>query len=353
LQKSKKLNKTRPIFGGYSLALLPIGAALGVKALIDTGGQALAPALITILLIIALATLDALAGFVAGSVFFLGTLVAGNIFSRSEALTVLGLMVIFFAPALLASAVRPLRRLVNNSDELWERLTDYVLAILLTGWIVEKMINALNGLSGVQLAVTYQAGAIAIASACFITLRIIGEDIATYLYPVRLEGVTVDLPDPSVLQRINSGVIKTFFFVLLATPYVGFNLQLILAGIIFVFPIIADLTIVNKLPRATIFDRFNPKGTFKLVLLAFVGALLGTVLQDRFTNPTEFLKWCFVIVAIPGFILSIIGWFADNPKRDWKTSQVGRWVYRLSGILIFLAAIQIVRGADLAGWIIG
>jgi len=55
----------------------------------------------------------------------------------------------------------------------------------------------------------------------------------------------------------------------------------------------------------------------------------------------------------PGFILSIIGWFADNPKRDWKTSQVGRWVYRLSGILIFLAAIQIVRGADLAGWIIG
>jgi hypothetical protein len=342
----------RAIFGGYSLALFPIGAALGVKALIDTGGQALAPALITILLIIALATLDALAGFVAGSVFFVGTLLAGNIFSRSEALTVLGLMVIFFAPALLASAVRPLRRLVHDSDELWERLTDYVLAILLTGWIVQKMINALNGLSGVQLAVTYQAGTIAIASACFIALRIIGEDIATYLYPVRLEGVTVDLPDPSVLQQINSGVIKTFFFVLLATPYVGFNLQLILAGIIFVIPIIAGLTFVDKLPRATIFDRFNPKGTFKLVLLTFIGTLLGTVMQNNFSDPTEFLRWCFVIVAIPGFILSIISWFADNPERDWKSSQFGRWVYRVSGIIIFLAVIQIVRGVDLASWLV-
>ena len=342
----------RAMFGGYSLALLPIGALLGVKALIDTRGQALAPALITILLIVALAILDALAGFVAASVFFVGVLLTGNVFSRSEALTVLGLMAIFFAPALLASAIRPLRRLVNDSDELWERITDYVLAILLTGWIVEKMINALNGLSGVQLAVTYQAGTIAIASACFIALRIIGEDIATYLYPVRLEGVTVDLPDPSVLQRINSGVIKTFFFVLLATPYVGFNLQLILAGIIFVIPIIAGLTFVDKLPRATIFDRLNPKGTFKFALLAFIGTLLGTAMQDRFSDPTEFLKWCFVIVAIPGFILAIISWFADNPEKDWKTSQIGRWFYRLSGVLILIVVIQIVRGADLVGWVL-
>jgi hypothetical protein len=342
----------RTIFGGYSLSLYPLGALLGVKALIDTRGQALAPVLITILLIVALAVLDAFAGFVAASIFFVGTLIAGNVFSRSEALTVLGLMAIFFAPALLASAIRPLRRLVHDSDELWERITDYALTILLTGWIVEKMINALNGLAGVQLAVTYQARTIAIVSACLIALRIIGEDVATYLYPVRLESVTVDLPAPSTRQQITSGIIKTFFFVLLATPYVGFNPQLILAGIIFVIPMIAGLTFADKLPRSIVFDRLNPKGTLKFVLLAFVGTLLGTMLQENFADPTEFLKWCFVIVAIPGFLLSIISWFADSPAKDWKTSRFGRVVYRLVGVGVLLIVLQIVRGADLTSWLL-
>lgn len=342
----------RAIFGGYSLSLYPLGALLGVKALIDTRGQALAPVLITILLIVALAVLDAFAGFVAASIFFVGTLIAGNVFSRSEALTVLGLMAIFFAPALLASAIRPLRRLVHDSDELWERITDYALTILLTGWIVEKMINALNGLAGVQLAVTYQARTIAIVSACLIALRIIGEDVATYLYPVRLESVTVDLPAPSTRQQITSGIIKTFFFVLLATPYVGFNPQLILAGIIFVIPMIAGLTFADKLPRSIVFDRLNPKGTLKFVLLAFVGTLLGTMLQENFADPTEFLKWCFVIVAIPGFLLSIISWFADSPAKDWKTSRFGRVVYRLVGVGVLLIVLQIVRGADLTSWLL-
>jgi len=342
----------RAIFGGYSLSLYPLGALLGVKALIDTRGQALAPVLITILFIVALAVLDAFAGFVAASIFFVGTLIAGNVFSRSEALTVLGLMAIFFAPALLASAIRPLRRLVHDSDELWERITDYALTILLTGWIVEKMINALNGLAGVQLAVTYQARTIAIVSACLIALRIIGEDVATYLYPVRLESVTVDLPAPSTRQQITSGIIKTFFFVLLATPYVGFNPQLILAGIIFVIPMIAGLTFADKLPRSIVFDRLNPKGTLKFVLLAFVGTLLGTMLQENFADPTEFLKWCFVIVAIPGFLLSIISWFADSPAKDWKTSRFGRVVYRLVGVGVLLIVLQIVRGADLTSWLL-
>ncbi len=342
----------RAIFGGYSLSLYPLGALLGVKALIDTRGQALAPVLITILFIVALAVLDAFAGFVAASIFFVGTLIAGNVFSRSEALTVLGLMAIFFAPALLASAIRPLRRLVHDSDELWERITDYALTILLTGWIVEKMINALNGLAGVQLAVTYQARTIAIVSACLIALRIIGEDVATYLYPVRLESVTVDLPAPSTRQQITSGIIKTFFFVLLATPYVGFNLQLILAGIIFVIPMIAGLTFADKLPRSSMFERLNPKGTLKFVLLAFVGTLLGAMLQENFADPTEFLKWCFVIVAIPGFLLSIISWFAESPAKDWKTWRFGRVVYRLVGVGVLLIVLQIVRGADLTSWLL-
>lgn len=340
----------RAMFGGYSLFVLPLGIVFGVKAVIDTGGQALAPLLLTVLAIVAIAILDAFAGAIAAAVFFIGTLVAGGIASRSEALTILGVMAIFIAPALLASSIRPLRRLVSTTDGKWERLTDYALAVLLTGWLVNKMVNALNGLSGVQLALTYQANTIAFLAATFVLLRMMGEDFATYLYPTRLQKVSVELNDPSRLQQVTSSVIKVAFFLLLATPYVGVNLQLALAGIIFVTPLIAGLTFVDSLPKFEILDRFLPKATLKLVLLTIIGSLLMAVLQALFSDPTEFLRWAFVIAAIPGLLVSVVEWFSAEPKHDWKSTRSGRWAYRLAGFLVFLITIQMVRGADLTGW---
>jgi hypothetical protein len=76
------------------------------------------------------------------------------------------------------------------------------------------------------------------------------------------------------------------------------------------------------------------------------------MLQENFADPTEFLKWCFVIVAIPGFLLSIISWFAESPAKDWKTSRFGRLVYRLVGVGVLLIVLQIVRGADLTSWLL-
>ena len=336
----------RAMFGGYSLALAPIGLLLGVKSLLDTGAQALAPSLFTLLGILAVAILDASAGAVAAIIYFSGTLLSGGISSRSEALTVLGVMAIFIAPALLASAIRPLRRLVTTAAGSWERLTDYALAVLLTGWIVEKMVNALNGLSGVQLAVTYQARTIAIVASAFIFVRMVGEDAATYLYPQRLRQVTIELEEPTRLQKITSSVIKVSFFLLLATPYVGVNLQLILAGIIFVLPLIVNLTFVESLPKFSQIDWILPKATLKLVVLAIVGAIFGGYLQTKFTDPTAFLRWCFVLVAIPGLIISSLEWFADQPKKDWKSSSIGKWIYRIAGVLIYFLAVQIVRGFD-------
>lgn len=342
----------RAMFGGYSLLVLPLGIVFGVKAVFDTGGQALAPLLLTMLAIVAIAILDAFAGAIAAAIFLVGTLVAGGISSRSEALTILGVMAIFVAPALLASAIRPLRRLVSTTDGKWERLTDYALAVLLTGWLVNKMVNALNGLSGVQLAVTYQANTIAFLAASFVLIRMIGEDLATYLYPARLQKVSVELNDPSRLQRATSSAIKVAFFLLLATPYVGLNLQLALAGIIFVTPLVAGLTFVDSLPKYEKLDRVLPKATLKLVLLTIIGASIMTLLQKQFDDPTEFLRWAFVIAAVPGLLISVVEWFSAEPKLDWKTTRGGRLVYRLAGFLVFLATIQIVRGADLTGWIV-
>ena len=343
----------RAIFGSLSFITLPLALIFGVKALIDTGAQAMAPALITVIAIVAIGILDAFAGFIAAAIFFLGVLVSGHMTSRDELLTVAGLMLIFFAPALLASAVRPLRRLVRNTDEGWERITDYALAILLTGWTVDKMINALNGLSSVQLAITFQATQIAIWSSVMVAIRIIGEDVTTYHYPVRLNSVSVKLPEPDVRQKAIGSALKTLIFISLAAPFVGVNLQLLLGALIFLFPLIADLTFAGRIPKFEIMHRFVLRGTFKVVMLVFIGAMFGSYMQGLFQSPKDFLKWSFVLLTIPGLIIAVLEWFAKEPKVDWKESNQGRWIYRVASVIIFVLAVQMVRGVDLANWIFG
>ncbi|MCX6443893.1 MAG: hypothetical protein NTW43_06965 [Actinobacteria bacterium] len=109
---------------------MPIGLVLGIAAVINTRGQALPPSWTFVALIMAVAIYDAFAGFIAGTVFFLAALLTGHITNRPEFLTAIGVMVLFFAPALLASAFRPFRRLVRNQDDKWERLTDYAADLL-------------------------------------------------------------------------------------------------------------------------------------------------------------------------------------------------------------------------------
>jgi len=313
--------------------------------------QAMAPALGIILAIVVVGILDAFAGFVAATIFFLGVFITGHMGTRHELLTVAGLMVIFFAPALLASAVRPLRRLVSNGEEGWERITDYALAILLTGWAVEKMVNALNGLASVQLAITYQATTIAIWSAVLVGIRIALEDVSTYHYPVRLQAVTAQLQDPDQYQKIVSLMIKTFIFIMLAAPFVGFTIQLILGTALFVFPSIANMTFAKKLPKFPNIHWLIPKGAFKIVAMVFVGYVFANWVQGQFSNPQTFLKWSFVILTFPGIFFAILGWIAKAPEKSWRANKNGQIAYRVLGVVVFLLVVQIVRGVDLTSWL--
>jgi hypothetical protein len=344
-------NYLRAILGSFASILYPIAAILGVSALINVGAQAMAPALAIILAIVVIGILDAFAGFTAAMIFFIGVLITGHMSSRSELLTVAGLMVIFFAPALLASAVRPLRRLVTNGDEGWERITDYALAILLTGWAVEKMVNALNGLAAVQLAITFQATTIAICSAVLVGVRIALEDIASYHYPVRLQAVSAELQDPKQHQKLISLGIKTFIFVMLSVPFVGLNIQMFIGTVLFIFPSIAGMTFAKKLPKFPHIHRLIPRGAFKIVAMVFVGFVFANWVQGLFSNPQTFLKWSFVVLTFPGLFFAILGWIAKSPEGNWRESKNGRVAYRLLGILVFLLVVQIVRGVDLTSWL--
>ena len=341
----------RAMTGSFSTVLYPIALVLGAYALIDSDRQALPPATWIVIAIALLGTIDAAAGLLASAIFVLGVTFSGNIFSREEVLTVAGLSIIFFAPALLASAIRPIRRLISEVDDRWERMTDYALVGLLSFWSLEKIVGALNGLSGLKLPISADARQIALIVAIAITLRVIMEDLATYAYPVRLEKVSPDYKDPSTFQQVISLEFKTFLFVILAIPFVGFNIQLALGTFFFLLPSILGLTMEDKYPKLPVIGRILPKGALKLVAMVFIGSIFANWVEGLFESPEDFIPWSFALLAIPGLFLKFAGDLSEKPRYDWRRTDMGRTVYRVGGIVIYILIVQMVRGVDLAAWV--
>ena len=346
-------NYLRAMFGSTASILLLPGAALGLIALNDTSGQALPPATWIVMAIIALAVLDAMAGFVSGVIFALGVILTGNFTSRDEVLTVAGLFIIFYAPSLLASSIRPLRRLAQDRDSLWERVTDYSLVTLLSGWTMFKMIGGLNALAGVQLLITFDAAKIGFWTSIFVLVRLILEDFATYHYPVRLNQTSGEMKEPDTVHKIIALELKIFIFVELAMPFVGYNIKLLLGTLIFITPSIIGIFFEERLPKFRILHRILPSGAFKLVAMVFIGAISAGWIQGLFSDPRTFLAWSFVVLAIPGLILSLLNKMSDDPEKDWKATPMGNTAYRVLGIIVFLLIVQIVRGVDLYAAVFG
>jgi hypothetical protein len=343
-------NTIRAILGSWAALLMPVGLILGVIAVINTGGESLPPVWTIVALIMAIAIFDAFAGFIAGFVFFVAALVTGNITNRPELLTTIGVMVLFFAPALLASAFRPFRRLVRTQDDMWERLTDYALGTLLTFWVITKMVAAMNGLARLELPITEYGTELALIAAGLLLIRVALEDVAVEQYPMRLRALHVEIKKPSQNQKVRSLVFKIFVFFIMAAPFVGSTLNLVLGTLLFAIPQITSLSLEDNLPKKKL---YLPKGVFKTVVMIFVMALASNMIEGAFSSPEAFLKWSFVVMALPGFILHYLDAITDAPETDWKTTERGRMIYRIGGVIVFILMVLVVKGVDIASWLVG
>jgi hypothetical protein len=343
-------NTIRAIVGSWAGLLLPIGFILGIIAVVNTGGQALPPTWGIVAAVMAVAIYDAFAGLIAGFVFFLVALLTGNITNRPDLLTAIGVMVLFFAPALLASEFRPFRRLVRTQDDMWERITDYALGTLLTFWVITTMVAAMNGLARLELPITNYGTELALIAAALLIVRVALEDIAVEHYPMRLRALHVEIKSPSQSQKVRSLIFKIFIFFIMAAPFVGSLLNLVLGTILFAIPQITSLSLEDNLPKKKL---YLPKGVFKTVVMIFVMALATNLIEGAFTSPAAFLKWSFVVLALPGFILHYLDAITDAPETDWKTTENGRKIYRIGGVVIFVLMVLIVKGVDIASWLVG
>lgn len=342
-------NTIRAIIGGWALLFLPIGALLGTVAIASVGFESLPPLWSLVAVIMAISIFDAFAGFLAGSIFFLGALLTGHITNRPEFLTAIGVLVLFFAPALLASAFRPFRRLVRSDDDRWERITDYALGTLLTYWVITKMVGAMNGLARLDLPISKYGQELGLIAAALLLIRILMEDLAVEHYPMRLRSLHVEIADVTHRQKIQSLVFKIFVFFVMAAPFAGSLVNLLLGTLIFAVPLITSLQLEDSLPKKKL---YLPKGVLKTVVMIFVMALVSQWIEGLFTNTATFLKWSFVVMALPGFLLHYLDAITDTPDRSWRTTKNGRMIYRLGGVIVFILMVLVVQGVDIAAWLV-
>lgn len=330
----------RAILGSASLLTLLAGIALGVAAVHDVGGDAIPPAVALTIAIAVLGVFDAAAGFVAVLIFIGGVLALGGIDSNAHLRLMLGLGALWFVVPVLAGAVRPLRRAPTRGlEESWDRAADFVIGSLIGAWAVQKIVLALPGLAGVELALTAYADTAAYIVLVALVVRFGLETIAAHLYPRRL-GVAEpgDLPEPRAPLLLGATALRTVIFVFFAYIVVGSSWQLWVGAALFVIPQVLAV-FEERFPNSRGLYRALPKGLVELVLMLFVGTAVGALLISTMNEGAEtFIANSFVLLSLPGCALSLVQLFGrdgDEPVNGWRRRIAGTAILLLGVLLVF------------------
>jgi hypothetical protein len=342
----------RSIIGSLEFLIYPLAIYVGFHTLNLNGWKA-APSTLGITIIgIVIGLIDAYAGFVIAYIFTIGVIVEGNFNSRHHILTTLGVSLLYFGPALISSALRPIRREVHNFSTLWERGTDYALAALLGGWASQKLVSALGGLSGFKLSIISHANQIGIIVGCGIIARMVTEDFGTYSYPVRHKSLLVELDSVKPRHKWFVLAVKTLLFFFTAEIFIGNCFALWLGTALYLVPTFIG-KVGAKLSSPLISPRFLPKGAFKMLMMVIIGGMFGSILQSEITDNRTYAQTAFVILVIPGLLINSLYIFAGESQPTMRNSNslVTRYLYRLLGLGVFITLIFIVKGNDVAGGI--
>ncbi len=310
----------------------PLALGIGFLAAKSVSYQAMPPAYAFIVMFLVIGIFDSLAGVLTVLSFGLLSVVTGHVTNLSEFLTLMGISLIGFSPILLASVFRPLRRTTDNFSSYWERVTDYLVASLLTGWVVKQIILGLSGLSGLQLPITAHAHALGVIAGVLVIVRYGLEDFSSYLFPGHMSAIEPSYRDQSTKQYLVRIIVQIAVFLLVAEPFLGPSPSLWIGLAIFTIPLILSL-FNERLPKSQAISRWIPKGIIEMITMTFAGFLIARILNWYPQSATGYVLTAFVLLGIPGFILKLLPLFADEPSDAWKESSFGKITYRVGGVV--------------------
>jgi hypothetical protein len=337
----------RSILGSAALVGQFIGVVLGVIAVEQSGGRALPPSTALTILIAAVGVIDAAAGLTAVATFFVGVVVSGGLDSNDAVRTMMALAALWFVVPIVAGAARPLRRdPPRTAKERFDRAADFVIASLIGAWAVQKIVLALPGLSGYKLPIGSEANVVALWILVVVIVRMLGEQLATHLYPQRL--VTVQprgLREPGNIQRLGAAMLRTAIFLFIAVVVVGSTWQLWVAGVLFLVPQALEV-FEEHFPKSRSLGRALPEGLIEVIFMLFLLTGLGALLLS--THSKSLIADSFVLLSIPGAVLALLHYFAgegeEGGEEEAENANETGWTRRIAGAAILTAAVLQVLG---------
>jgi hypothetical protein len=273
--------------------------------------------------------------------FFIGVISGGGFSSADDIRLLLGLAALWCVVPVLAGAARPLRRPASGGlEQKWERGADFVIAALIGGWAVQKIVLALPGLAGKELPIAAHANTAAICVMVALFIRLTIETVAAQLYPKRLEhAAPAELDDPGPGQQLFASTVRTVLFVFLAYVVIGSSWQLWVGATMFLLPQVLGI-FADRFPNDPRLYRVLPKGLVELVTMLFVSTAIGALLVAAMNeNAHDFLANCFILLSLPGLALSLVGLFG----REGEDREVG-WGKRFAGAGILVLGVLLVQG---------
>jgi hypothetical protein len=327
---------------GVAWLLLPLlGVVVGVGSAVSTDFNAVMPSLAWLTAVVVIGSLDALAGFMAASIFGVLVVIGGGIQSSDSVRGLLGIWVFSFAVPVLASASRPFRRKdAVGLTGAWDRAADFVMIALFGAWAAGSMFGSLPGLTGFRPSYADDVLRIQIIVLVVLVLRYALENATTVLTPGKLRELSVvSLPDPSNTQIVISSLIRTTSFVFVAIVFIGNNWALWTGAALFLLPKLVAI-VDDKFPNVEALHRYLPRGILKVTFMMLVARWWGQLLSSNINDAEKMLTFGFVFLGMPGFIATVLGWFGRSSSKPWKPN----WFTRFGGLVLLVVGFLIVRG---------
>ncbi|WP_164512417.1 hypothetical protein [Nocardioides baekrokdamisoli] len=334
----------RAIFGSAWLLGCPAGLVLGIVAGRHNDGLPIPPSVTITAVLLVLAIIDAGWGAAGLVGFVLAMLVAPShlVGFAPQVRSFLGLAALWFAIPLIAAAARPFRRVVGDGRRYtWDRWADTVIAALFAGWAVQKVVRGLPGLSGLDLPIGRHSSELALLAMATVVVRVALEEWAAHAYPLRLAVVSIGkLPSPGAGQKYFATLVRTVLFVFLAVAFIGNCWQLWVGAALFLLPQVLGIH-EKSFPNSERLHRLLPVGVLKTLVMLLIGTFFVRWVFSWLHDPSRMLRDGFVLLALPGLALSLIGLFGhDGPDQRWT------WRRQLLGVLI----VAVTAGLVLTGW---
>lgn len=334
----------RAIFG--SLAIIPTLAAiaLAVLGLNENAGVLMHPPVAIFIAIAVIGLFDSFAGVLGILVFILGSIPLVE-FSRIEDWRLLaGTLVAGFGPIFLARSIRNFRhKPIPGVDGLVARIGDIAFASLMGGWVASLIFRALPALTGLTVPAANHVESFQLIATTAIAIRILVEDLASRLFPQRMDRLAPDdVPEPPKAQVFTVLILKYFFIVFIASAFMGFGLVVWVAAALFMVPTLLEF-VRDRLPNIPFIWRWLPFGLPGLAMILGLEILLEGALSDVFGDDPNFsIIFIFFLLAmiITLNVMAILGREGTPGETRFFERPQFTWVARVGGIITFVLLYQ-------------